>query len=197
MTSHSLSTHHPPPWLIHVLCPRRLTLPPSHACTQHMALPPTQNMDDLNRFMALYDLPREMKIRLREYFHQTRHLQTSVTHRYLLLTTYYSLLTTYYLLLLTTTHYSLLTIRYSLLTTHHSLLTTHYTHRQLLRVMSPTLQGEVALKCNERWLARVPFLRGVEAALLVEVAMQLSAVVFAPGEAAVPGHLYIIHKAHS
>ena len=79
----------------------------------HHAVPAPSHLPQ-NRFMSLYGLPKELKLRLREYFHQTRHLQLTVTHR------------------------------------------------QLLRIMSPTLQGEVALKCNERWLARVPFLQARE-----------------------------------
>ena len=43
-----------------------------------------QTMDSLNRFMALQELPVEMQRRLREYFHQTKHLQIAQANRKLL-----------------------------------------------------------------------------------------------------------------
>ena len=42
-------------------------------------------MDDLNRFMKGYELPLDMQLRLREYFHRTKHLQMSGANRGLLL----------------------------------------------------------------------------------------------------------------
>lgn len=42
-------------------------------------------MDDLNRFMKGYELPLDMQLRLREYFHRTKHLQMSGANRSLLL----------------------------------------------------------------------------------------------------------------
>ena len=105
-----------------------------------------QTMDDLNRFMRLQSLPQEMRRRLREYFHQTKHLQQAASHR------------------------------------------------SLLATMSPTLQGEVALQVNSRWLSRVWFLRGVEDPFMVQVALHLHAMVFAPGELAAAGYLYIVHR---
>ena len=67
-------------------------------------------------------------------------------------------------------------------------------HRALLRMMSPSLQGEVALRCNERWLRRVWFLDGAEPEFMVQVALNLSAMVFAPGELAASNYLYIVHR---
>ena len=41
-------------------------------------------MDDLNRFMAMNGLPKDVRTRLREYFHQTKHLRLTLAHRTLL-----------------------------------------------------------------------------------------------------------------
>jgi len=41
-------------------------------------------MDNLNRFMALQGLPNDMRRTLREYFHQTRHLQIARANRLLI-----------------------------------------------------------------------------------------------------------------
>ena len=105
-----------------------------------------QTMDSLNRFMALQELPVEMQRRLREYFHQTKHLQLAAARR------------------------------------------------ALITQMSPALQGEVAMMCNERWLRRVWFLVSAEEDFVVQIALHLSAMVFAPGEVAGSGFLYIIHR---
>jgi hypothetical protein len=105
-----------------------------------------QTMDDLNHFMHIHGMPKGMRWRLREYFHQTKHLQQSASHR------------------------------------------------SLLATMSPTLQGEVALYINQRWLKRVWFLDRVEDGFLVQVAMNLHAMVFAPGEFAAAGYMYIVHR---
>ena len=43
-----------------------------------------QNMDDLNRYMSQHRMARELRSRLREYFHQTRHLQDASNQRRLL-----------------------------------------------------------------------------------------------------------------
>ena len=42
-----------------------------------------RNMDDLNVFMAQKHLPTDMRRRLREYFHQTKHLQMANSQRHL------------------------------------------------------------------------------------------------------------------
>ena len=44
----------------------------------------SRRMDDLNRFMRKEMLPADMRRRLREYFHQTRHLQVHAANRTLL-----------------------------------------------------------------------------------------------------------------
>ena len=59
-------------------------------------------MDELNRFVQMQGFPVEMRRRLREYFHQTKHLQLAASHK------------------------------------------------SLLGIMSPTLQGEVALQVDAR-----------------------------------------------
>jgi len=43
-----------------------------------------KTMDDLNTFMASQGIPREMRISLREYFHQTKHLQVARANRQLI-----------------------------------------------------------------------------------------------------------------
>jgi len=105
-----------------------------------------RTMDDLNRFMRLQGLPAEMRTRLREYFHQTRHLQAAATQR------------------------------------------------SLFTMMSPQLLGEVAWAVNSRWLRKVWFLKKAEQPFLVQVAITLGAMVFAPGEVAGNGFLYIVHR---
>ena len=105
-----------------------------------------RTMDDLNRFMRINNLAREMRTRLREYFHQTKHLRLTMAHR------------------------------------------------QLITQMSPMLQAEVAWRINERWLRRVWFLRHAEQAFIIQVALLLSPMVFAPGELAASGWLYIVHR---
>ena len=44
----------------------------------------TRTMDDLNAFMACHRLPKEMRARLRQYFHSTQHLRLAAAHRKLL-----------------------------------------------------------------------------------------------------------------
>jgi len=105
-----------------------------------------RNMDDLNVFMSNKRLPTDMRRRLREYFHQTKHLQMSSAQNHL----------------------------YSM--------------------MSPSLQGEVAWAANRRWLERIPFLHHCGADFKVDLAMKLTARVFAPGEQAPGGHMYIINR---
>jgi hypothetical protein len=67
-------------------------------------------------------------------------------------------------------------------------------HRHLLSQMSPMLQAEVAWRINERWLRRVWFLREADQAFIIQVALLLSPVVFAPGELTAAGWMYIIHR---
>ena len=56
------------------------------------------------------------------------------------------------------------------------------TNNDIMRILSPALQGEVAFKINERWLARVPFLANTDTGFLVQLALALEPMVFAPGE---------------
>ena len=105
-----------------------------------------RNMDDLNVFMASKHLPVEMRRRLREYFHQTKHLQMANSQRH------------------------------------------------LFHMMSPALQGEVAWTANEEWLKRIPFLSNCGEDFKVMVAMALTPKVFAPGEVAPKGYLYVINR---
>uniref|UniRef100_A0A7S3B3S5 Potassium channel domain-containing protein n=1 Tax=Haptolina ericina TaxID=156174 RepID=A0A7S3B3S5_9EUKA len=105
-----------------------------------------RTMDDLNRFMRLNHLDHQIKTRLREYFHQTKHLKITAAGRNLMLQ------------------------------------------------MSPMLQGEICWRVNQRWLERVWFLRNAEPSFLLQMALHLEPIVFAPGELAPPGSLYIVHR---
>jgi hypothetical protein len=66
--------------------------------------------------------------------------------------------------------------------------------------MSPSLQSEVAWECNSGWLQRVSFLKTLNQSaidtrmFLVELAMRLTPKVFAPGEMAPVGRLYIVNR---
>lgn len=65
---------------------------------------------------------------------------------------------------------------------------------ELLELMSPALQAEVAWECNKAWLQRIWFLKGASQALLVQLALRLVPHVFAPGEICPPGRMYIVHR---
>lgn len=67
-------------------------------------------------------------------------------------------------------------------------------NKRLIELMSPALQGEVAFKINRIWLERVLFLRGAEPAFMVALALELTPMVFAPGEEPMLGFLYIVHR---
>ena len=64
-------------------CPelRRRVKPQLRACWPAFA----RAQDDLNNFMHQKSLPPEMQRRLREYFHQTKHLQMANAQRHLFL----------------------------------------------------------------------------------------------------------------
>ena len=98
------------------------------------------------RFMGATNIPKDMRMRLREYFHQSKHLADTVTRR------------------------------------------------NLLDKMSPQLAGEVALQVNEKWLRRVWFLNGAGQEFVVQIALQLQAMVFTIGEVINNGYLYIINR---
>lgn len=65
---------------------------------------------------------------------------------------------------------------------------------ELLESMSPSLKSEVAWQCNKEWLSKVWFLRGSSQSFLVQLSLKLTAQVFAPGENAPAGRLYIVHR---
>lgn len=103
-----------------------------------------RTMGELNKMMSRQQLPQEMRARLREYFHQSKHVR------------YYRKAST------------------------------------LLKTMSPTLQSEVTFEGTKEWLARVWFLSGVPMDFMVQLSLHLRPLVFAPGEVAPPGQLYIV-----
>ncbi len=102
-------------------------------------------MDRLNRWMALEELPGELRSRLREYFH------------------------------------------------HQKIIRAAESQKELLSRMSPSLRGEVAWQCLGPWLGKVRFLKAAQREFLVEIAVNLSCIVFAPSDLAPPGFLYIIY----
>ena len=67
-------------------------------------------------------------------------------------------------------------------------------HRNLLAMMSPSLQSEVMFAAHGRALSQIEFLRDAPAAFLAELAVVLEAQVFAPGELAPSGFMYIVQK---
>ena len=105
-----------------------------------------RRMDDLNRYVAMYDLKPDLRRRLREYLHQTRHLQVAEASK------------------------------------------------DLLNLLSPALQGEVTWAVNQKWLTRVSFFAEAEQEFLVQISLSLTALVFTPGELAINGYLYIVHR---
>lgn len=105
-----------------------------------------ETMQDLNRFMSREELPSQMQRRLREYFHQSKHLRLAESQR------------------------------------------------GLLQQMPPSLKGEVAWTTNEPWLKKIWFLRSAPQSFMVELAMALHAMVYAPGDTPRLGYMYIVHR---
>jgi hypothetical protein len=66
--------------------------------------------------------------------------------------------------------------------------------RQLLDLMSPTLQAEVAWECSKSFMKRIWFLEGTSFPFRVQLSMSLQGRVFAPGELFPIGPLYIVHR---
>ena len=66
--------------------------------------------------------------------------------------------------------------------------------KELIDFMSPSLQSEVAWTCNKQWLQRIWFLNEAPVKFLVSLAKSLTAFVFAPGELAPLGYMYIINR---
>ena len=105
-----------------------------------------ETLDDLNRFMTREELPNEMRQRLREYFHQSKHLRLCEVQR------------------------------------------------GLLSHMPPSLKGEVSWQTNQSWLKKIWFLRNAPTQFMVELAMSLNALVYAPGDSPKVGFMYIVHR---
>jgi len=68
------------------------------------------------------------------------------------------------------------------------------TQRKLLSQLPPSLQGEVSWMTHQGWLKSIKFLKDASPRFMIELAMQLHAVVFAPNDAAPRGYLYIIQR---
>eukprot|EP00908_Phaeocystis_cordata_P016844 Transcript_28161.p1 GENE.Transcript_28161~~Transcript_28161.p1 ORF type:complete len:808 (-),score=261.71 Transcript_28161:1095-3518(-) len=67
--------------------------------------------------------------------------------------------------------------------------------RDLLTKLSPAMQGEVALMVNRGWVSKVWYLqRDTQLELLIDLASNLKAQVFAPREFCPCGVMYICHK---
>jgi len=62
----------------------------------------------------------------------------------------------------------------------------------LMNTMSPALQAEVSWCVNHRWLKSIWFLKGAPFGFLVPLSRHIRPHVFAPSEAAPPGHLFIV-----
>ena len=62
--------------------------------------------------------------------------------------------------------------------------------KELVMLMSPKIQGELSLKVNGAWLSNIDFLRDIEAACCVEIALSLDACVFVPSELLSSSYLY-------
>ena len=62
----------------------------------------------------------------------------------------------------------------------------------LMGAMPPTLQGEVSWATNSTWLNNIWFLQGCEAHFMLELSLQMHAVVFSPSDIAPHGYLFII-----
>ena len=60
--------------------------------------------------------------------------------------------------------------------------------------LSPSLQVEVIMEVQKHFFERVPFLRNAEAPCVVQVCLEMSSGVFAPGELALLQHMYVIER---
>ena len=67
-------------------------------------------------------------------------------------------------------------------------------HTALLEMMSPKLQGEVTLLCNNKWIGKVWFFNGCEEGFLIEVALSMTPAVYVPDETVPPGNLYVLQS---
>ena len=76
---------------------------------------------------------------------------------------------------------------------HHRVVRMAQSRQRIVERLSPMLQGEVAWQLHSKWLSHVSFLQDVQRQFLVELAVQLKGIAFAPGDMIPHGHLYIIH----
>ncbi len=67
-------------------------------------------------------------------------------------------------------------------------------NNSLLCKMSPKLQGEVLLHCNQSWIKRVDFLQGVDDEFVAALVLNLVPIVFAPSETVFGTSLYVVHR---
>ena len=67
-------------------------------------------------------------------------------------------------------------------------------NNSLLCKMSPKLQGEVLLHCNQSWIKRVGFLQGVDDEFVAALVLNLVPIVFAPSETIFGTSLYVVHR---
>lgn len=132
-----------------------------------------QTMDGLNSFMSQYGLAPEMRVRLREYFQRARPCAPAVAH-YLV----------HAALLLMHGPSRRIQLDSSIICECAEAKHVHQgqMRRELLRLMSPMLHGEVALAISGKWLRKLHFLRGVEKEMMILVATNLRPAVFAPSE---------------
>ena len=105
-----------------------------------------QNLDSLNLFISINELPKDMAFRLRSFMHQQKGVQLQSDAK-----------------------------------------------RTLPRI-SPALQVEVVLYIHRQWLGTIWFIRDLEAAVKVRLAMSMEPKVLAPGEVAPKRMLYVVQR---
>ena len=66
--------------------------------------------------------------------------------------------------------------------------------QKMLASMPPTLQGEVSWATNSTWLSAIWFLKGCEPQFMLELSLQMHAVVFSPSDIAPDGYLFMIQR---
>jgi len=105
-----------------------------------------QNLDSLNLFISINELPKDMAFRLRSFMRQQKGVQLQSDAK-----------------------------------------------RTLPRI-SPALQVEVVLYIHRQWLGTIWFIRDLEAAVKVRLAMSMEPKVLAPGEVAPKRMLYVVQR---
>ena len=68
------------------------------------------------------------------------------------------------------------------------------TQRSIMQQMPPSLKGETIWATNQAWLQKIAFLQKSPRAFMVELALSLNAMVFAPGDTPRIGFMYIVHR---